>query len=373
MKELMFTPGPTEISPQVLRAMTRPILNPDIDSRFFDLYDSTCNKFRKIAGTKNTVFIMAGEGMLALDAAIANLVEPNERILTISSGFFGDGFADFVKNYRGKPVLVKSEYNDIVNPNRVERELERNPSIRVATFVHCETPSGTVAPLNEIGKVCNDHDVILIADTVSTIGAIPINSDGNHIDVCLAASQKCFSAPPGLAIISISERAWEKIEGKRGATKRRSRVESFYLNLSVWKESWIKERLFPYTQSVNDIFALDKALELILEEGLSSVEKRHSKVANYVRDSCEELGLDLYPVRREICSDTVTALNIPRGIKDSVLRDRLLKKHNVMIAGSWGKLTGKVIRLGHMGFNAKTEKARRVINALSESLKSMGY
>ena len=141
----------------------------------------------------------------------------------------------------------------------------------------------------------------------------------------------------------------------------------------MWKESWIKERLFPYTQSVNDIFALDKALELILDEGLSSVEKRHSKVANYVRDSCEELGLDLYPVRKEICSDTVTALNIPRGIKDSVLRDRLLKKHNVMIAGSWGKLTGKVIRLGHMGYNAKGEKARRVINALSESLKSMGY
>ena len=367
MKELMFTPGPTEIPPKVLRAMSRQILNPDIDERFFDFYDSTCNKIRKMAGTKSTVFIMAGEGMLALDAAVGNLEEPNDQVLAISSGFFGDGFVDLVKNYRGKPAKVSTAYNDVVTPNSVERELERNPKIRIATFVHCETPSGTIAPLEEIGKICNDHDVILVADTVSTIGALPINADKNHIDACLAASQKCFSAPPGLAIISISKRAWEKIDA------RKSKVESYYLDLSMWKDTWIKDRLFPYTQSVSDIFALDKALDLMLEEGLGSVEKRHSKVANFVRESCEELGLKLFPARPEICSDTVTALRVPSGVKDSALRERMQRKHGVMIAGSWGKLSGKVIRLGHMGYNAKMEKARRAIYALSESLKSAGF
>lgn len=367
MRELMFTPGPTEISPKVLKAMSRQILNPDIDERFFDLYDSTCDKIRKIAGTKSTVFVMAGEGMLALDAAIANLVEPKDSVLTISSGFFGDGFIDLVKNYRGRPVVVSSEYDDVVTPSSVERMLERNKNIRVATFVHCETPSGTIAPIEEIGKVCNDNDVILVADTVSTMGATKVNADRNHVDVCLAASQKCFSAPPGLAIISISERAWEKIE------KRRPKVESFYLNLSTWKEMWINERLFPYTQSSSDIFALDQALDMIMEEGLLSVEKRHSEVANYVRESCKELGLELYPLRDDICSNTVTALKVPEGVKDGDLRVRMQKRHGVLIAGSWGKLAGKVIRLGHMGYNAKREKARRVIKALSQSLKSLGY
>jgi len=252
-----------------------------------------------------------------------------------------------------------------VSPSDVERALERNPEIRVATFVHCETPSGTIAPLKEVGKVCNDHDVILIADTVSTLGGVPVSADKNHVDVCLGASQKCFSAPPGLAIISVSERAWEKIES------RKLRVESFYLDLVQWKKMWLHDRIFPYTQSVSDILALDEALDMILEEGIESVYERHAKVAQYTRNSCEKIGLELYPKNLDICSNTVTALKLPKGIDDLKLRERMQKKHGVTIAGSWGKLSGKVIRLGHMGYNAYQSKARRAIEALSESMKAV--
>ena len=365
MKQLMFTPGPTDVHPKVLKAMSRPLINPDIDEVFFQIYDSLCDKIRKVAGTKNTVFVMAGEGMVGLDSAVANLVEPDEKVLALTSGVFGDGFVDLVRNYGGKPVVVRSDYDDVVDPNQVERALERNPEFRVATFVHCETPSGTISPLQEIGKVCNDHDIILIADVVSSLAGIPVNADRNHVDICLGASQKCFSAPPGLATISVSDRAWEKIQRKN------TKVQSFYLDLLKWKKMWLEERTFPYTQSVSDIFAMDKAIDMILQEGLANVYRRHAKVAEFVRTSCEEMGLKLFPIRSEIYSDTVTALKVPRGLDEAKLREKMRDKYGVVIAGSWGKLTSKVLRLGHMGYNAEMKKAERAINALSESIDSL--
>src|SRR5487761_1441444 len=205
---LLFTPGPTEVPPKVLRAMSAPLLNPDLDDEFFSRYDLLCDKIRKIAGTRHDLFIMAGEGMVALDSAVANLVERGDKVLTITSGVFGDGFVDFAKRYGGKPVVVREDYDDIVSPSKIERALEKNPGVEVATFVHCETPSGTIAPIDEVGRICDSFGVILVADTVSTLGGTPVNGDENHVDVCLGASQKCFSAPPGLAIISLSPRAW---------------------------------------------------------------------------------------------------------------------------------------------------------------------
>jgi aspartate aminotransferase-like enzyme len=364
---LLFTAGPTEVPKQVLDAMARPILNPDLDEEFFSLYDSLCFKIKGVVGTRSNLFIMAGEGMVALDSAIANLVEKNDHVLTISSGVFGDGFETFVRNYGGKSVPVKSEYDEVVDPSAIERRLEKDSKISVATFVHCETPSGTIAPLEEVGKICNDHGVILIADAVSTLGGVPLNADRNHVDILLGASQKCFSAPPGLAIISISKRAWEKIG------RRKKKVPSFYLDLLEWKKSWLGQRVFPYTQSVSDIFALDAALDLVLKEGLEAVYKRHRKVAEMVRDDCEKIGLELYPKRREICSDTVTAIKVPKGINEKSLRDDMKRKHSVVISGSWGKLEGKVIRLGHMGYNAHEDKALIAVDALKRSLKSLGF
>ncbi len=196
---------------------------------------------------------------------------------------------------------------------------------------------------------------------------MPVDADNAGVDVVLGASQKCFSAPPGLAIISVSKRAWEKIE------RRAEKVSSFYLDLLEWRRSWLGERVFPYTQSVSDVFALDKALDIVLEEGMDSVYRRHREVADWVRDSCNELGLELFPRRMEICSNTVTAIKVPAGIDEKELRNRMLKKYSVMIAGSWGKLTGKVVRLGHMGYNAHAGKASRAVRALRASLRDIGF
>lgn len=366
-RSLLFTPGPTEVPPPILKAMSSRIINPDLDENFFSLYEALCRKIGKVAGTRNDLFVLAGEGMVALDSAVANLVEKDDQVLTISSGVFGDGFIDMVTRYGGKAVEVREDYDKVVSPSDIERALEKNPNIRVATFVHCETPSGTVANLDLVGKVCNDHDVILISDTVSTLGGMPLNVDNNHVDVCLGASQKCFSAPPGLATISVSKRAWDKIEN------RKEKVSSFYLDLLEWKNSWLGKRVFPYTQSVSDIFGLNMALDLFLKEGASSVYKRHERVARLVRKRCKEIGIELFPASEDICSPTVTALLVPNGIKEEELRVKMVQKYSVIIAGSWGKLAGKVIRLGHMGYNAYEKKAEITLEALEKSLRSLGF
>nr|MDO8082608.1 hypothetical protein [Candidatus Freyarchaeota archaeon] len=154
---LMFTPRPTEVHPRVLQAMARPLQNPDLDPDFFTFYDALCEKTKKILRTRSDVILHSTEGIIGLEAAVASLISPGEKVLTISSGIYGDGFADFVRMYEGKPVIVKFPYNDIVKPEEVERVLEKEKDIEVATLVHCETPSGTLNPLREIGKICSDH------------------------------------------------------------------------------------------------------------------------------------------------------------------------------------------------------------------------
>jgi aspartate aminotransferase-like enzyme len=364
---LLYTASPTDLPPEVRKALGRQMIHPDLDPRFFSLYDGVVKKLGKIIGTRNDLFIMAGEGMLVLDSAVANLVEKGDRVLTISSGFYGDGLKEFVENYGGRAVALRCDDGDTVSPSVVDRALEKNPDVKVATFVHTETPCGTMGPIDQIGKVCNDHDVILIGDTITSLGGVPIEADRNHVDVTLGASQKCFSAPPGLATISVSKRAWEKIE------RRKQKVASFYLDLMPWKQMWLEKRTFPYAQSVSDIFALDAGLDLLLDEGIEHAFSRHANVAELVRGSCERMGLKLFAKSREISAQTVTAVSVPKGVDEKKLRAKIVRDYGVMISESWGAPAGKVVLLGHMGYGAHRKKANRAIAALECTLRSMGY
>jgi aspartate aminotransferase-like enzyme len=351
----------------VRKALGKQMINPDIDPAFFSLYAGVVKKCQKIIGTRNDLFVMAGEGMLVLDVAVANLVEKGDEVLTISSGFYGDGLKEFVENYGGRPVSLRSADGDTVPAADIDRALEKNPGVKLATFVHTETPCGTMGPIDEIGKVCNDHDVILIGDTITSIGGVPVAGDRNHVDVTLGASQKCFSAPPGLSTISVSKRAWERIE------RRKQKVASYYLDLMPWKELWLEKRAFPYAQSVSDIYGLDAGLDLLLEEGMEHAYRRHAKVAELVRTSCEQMGLKLFAKSREISAQTVTAVKVPKGIDEKRMRARMVNDYGVMISESWGKPAGKVVLLGHMGFGAHRKKANKAINAMDGTLKKMGY
>jgi len=367
MHILIYTPGPTDVPDRVLRRMAMPITNPDFDHRFIGFYASVQAKLQALMKTQNDVLIMSGEAFLGLESAVASLVEKGDKVLTISNGLYGDSIMDFVKQYGGIPVRVYGEDNQQIGSEQVEEALDTNQGIKVATFVHCETPSGVINPMEKIARACHKRGIILIADAVSSLGGVPIDVDRWGIDICLGASQKCLSAPPGLALISVSEKAWELIGS------RRDKIPGYYLNLWQWNEWWKKNKLFPYTPSISDIYALDEALDMYMEEGLESVIERHRIISNAAIAACRAIGLTPYPKTDQDHSPTVTAIIKPPTIDEHKLRMLMENRYSVMIAGSWGKLAGNVLRLGNMGYNAQQQKILTVLWALESALKDLGF
>lgn len=363
----MFTPGPTEVPARVLRRMAAPITNPDVDRKFVRFYEEVQSKLMTLMKTENDVLIMSAEGLLGLETAVASLVGRGDKVLTITNGVFGDGFVDFVRLYRGVPVPVVAGYDNTIDPENVGEVLDANREIRVATFVHCETPSGVLNPLKEIARQCSKRGVVLVADVVSSLGGVPVEADAWEVDVCLGASQKCISAPPGLALVSVSDRAWEIVRSRKG------KIPSYYLSLGQWNEWWKKSKLFPYTPSVSDIYALDEALDMIFEEGLPSVFSRHAKVSRALIAAVRTMGLAPFPASDKFHSPTVTAFWKPARLDEEKLRAVMENRYSVLIAGSWGKLTGKVLRFGNMGYNAYPAKAIKATRALENALKDLGF
>ncbi|HHV39014.1 MAG TPA: alanine--glyoxylate aminotransferase family protein [Tepidimicrobium sp.] len=362
MKEpLIMTPGPTEIHEEIRMAMARNITNPDLDPNFFEYYAETCNKLRKLLNTENDVLILDGEGILGLEAACASVIEPGDRMLCIDNGIFGKGFGDFGKIYGAEVVYFKGDYRSAVDVNQLEEFLEKDNDFKLATVVHCETPSGITNPVDRICPLLREHGIISVVDSVSAIGGEPIEVDNWQMDIALGGSQKCLSAAPGLTFLSISEIAWEAI------LNRETPIGSFYCNLAIWKD-WYEEKWFPYTQPISSIYGLDCAVDRILGE--DDYIERHKKIANGVRKAIVESGLELYPIDGH--SNTVTTVLIPEGITFDKINDRMIKEHNIMIAGAFDYLDGKVLRIGHMGENCYEEKIYITLKALDETFKAHG-
>ncbi len=363
-EDLIFTPGPTATDPRVQEAMAGCRLNPDFDSRFTEIYSETAAKLGRIMGTQNPVLILAGEGMLGLEASIASLVEPGEKVLCLANGLFGKGLADFVQSYGGKPILVEKDWRKPITVDDLDEILGQNPGINLATMVHCETPTGILNPLEEICPYLSEKGIISIVDAVASIGGDRVNADQNKMDVILGGSQKALSAPPGLSFLSLSPRAWEKIE------KRKEPFRGFYLNLKVWQDTWLKKGTFPYTQPAPDIAALGVACEIALENWPWVLEN-HEQLAAAVRGSLLTNGLELYPLSN--FASTVSAFFIPGGISDNSFRQHLWEQYRVQIGGSLGPLDGLIWRLGHMGYNSDSGRIFRTLTALDRAFSEFKF
>ena len=360
-KPLIMTPGPTEIHEDVRKAMAQDITNPDLAVKFFEFYKQTCDKLKKLLNTKNDVLILNGEGILGLEAACASLIEPGDRILCIDNGIFGKGFGDFAKIYGGEVIYFEGDYRRAIDLNELKDFLEKDNDFKLATLVYCETPSGITNPVDEICPLLKEYGIISVVDAVSAIGGEPIEVDKWQMDVVLGGSQKCLSASPGLTLLSISKDAWDII------LNRNIPIKSFYCNLALWK-NWYEEKWFPYTQPISDIYGLDCAVDRILERG--DYIERHEKIANGVRESFIESGLELYPLSGY--SNTVTTVLIPKGISFNEIFNSMLEDYNIMIAGAFDYLENKVIRIGHMGENCYEDKVYITLKALNNVFKKHG-
>lgn len=360
-KPLIMTPGPTYIHEDVRKALAMEITNPDLDLNFYEYYKETCEKLQKLLNTKNEVLILSGEGILGLEAACASLIEPGDRVLCIDNGIFGNGFGDFAKMYGAEVVYFESDYRRMLDVEKLEKFLKEDNDFKIATLVHCETPSGITNPIELICPLLNRHGIISVVDSVSAMGGEELLTDDWKVDIVLGGSQKCLSSTPGLTIISISKKAWNTI------LNRETPIAGFYSNLANWK-NWYTKKWFPYTQPISDIYGLRTAVERILNEEGSI--NRHYKIAKAVRKALVEGGLELYAL--DGYSNTVTTINIPEGVSYTDIFNNMLKEHNIMIAGAFGHLKDKVIRIGHMGENCYEEKVYLTLKALDNVLRKLG-
>jgi len=358
---LLMTPGPTQVRKNVRAARAVETTNPDIDPRFFEDYRKTCLKLAELMNTKSQVLILGGEGMLGLDAACASLTEKGDRVLVIENGIFGEGFYDMVKGYGAEPVFFKGGRKRGISPDELKTFLEKDSDFKFATIVHCDTPSGV---LNDIGKICpllKSYGIVTVVDAVSSMAGEPLMADKWGIDICIGASQKGISAPPGLSFLSISEKAWALIEN------RKTPIPSYYCNLLIWK-NYYDDFWFPYTPPISDIYGLKTALKNISKE--KDILNRHKRIAKAVRETVVEAGLSLH-LEADYCN-TVTGINVPTGIDGEKLVQKIRKDHNILIGGNFGYLKGRVIRIGHMGENARIEHVAETLKAIQKTLEKEG-
>ena len=359
---LIMTPGPTEVSEEVRRAMSRKITNPDLDPEFFDFYLDVSSKLQKVLRTENDVIIMSGEGILGLESACASLIEPGDRVLVLDNGIFGRGFADFADLYGADVTRWEFSYNKEIDSDKLAAKLAEENDFKFATFVHCETPTGIINNAEKITKLLNKYNILSVVDSVSAIGGVPMEVDKWGIDIILGGSQKCLSVPPGLTFMSVSDAAWEAVNN------RETPVRGYYTNLQLW-QNWYEEKYFPYTQAISDIYALDAALNKWLQD--KKVFERHRKIAAAVRKAIKGSNLHLYAENGY--SDTVTAIEIPAGVNYQELNQLMTESHNVMIAASLGEFEDKLIRIGHMGENCYEEKLYRTLKAFDHSLRELDF
>lgn len=360
MYEIM-TPGPTQVRENVLAARALPCTNPDLDPDFFTYYKETCELISSLLHTKNETLILGGEGILGLEAACASLTEPGDRVLVLDNGVFGKGFADFVSMYGGKPVLYTADYLHALDVDALAEYLKKDHDFKYATVVHCDTPSGV---LNDISRICpllKSYGILTVVDSVSAMFGEEVRADDFQIDLLCGGSQKAVSAPPGLTFVTISPAAWKAMK------ERKTPIASFYANLMAF-DGYFEKQWFPYTMPVSDIRGLRTAFENIQAD--PDILGRHARIAEAVRSALTGCGLTLHT--RDGWSNTVSVFDVPEGTTASAILAALRTDYNLMLAGSFDVLEGQVIRIGHMGENAREEKVLAVMKALDGVMAKLG-
>lgn len=360
----VYMPGPSNVRENVRQARSIKTTNPDVDVDFVEFYKNTCDKMAKIINTKNDVYILSGEGILGLEAACASLTEKNDRVLVIDNGVFGKGFEDFVTMYDGEAVLFSKSYKKAIDVEELERFLEKDHDFKYATIVHCDTPTGVLNDLRKICPLLKKYNILTVVDSVAAMVGEELLVDDWQIDMVLGGSQKAISAQPGLSIVSVSE------DAKNAMKNRKSKIIGFYCNLTIW-EDYYEQKYFPYTMPISDIISLDRALENILEEGTENTIKRHERIAKATREALKEYGGELF--LNSGYSNTVTALVIPENIGALNLTKYIGEKYNTIIGTSLGEYVDKLLRIGHMGENAKLDKIIYILDILDNSLKDLGF
>jgi aspartate aminotransferase-like enzyme len=352
-------PGPTPLPERVVRSMQRPM----IDHRgpeFAAILAEITAGAKRVFKTSNDVLFLTSSGSGGLESAVANLVSPGDEVVAAVCGLFGERFAALASAYGADVVRLEFEWGQPVDPDDLASVLDRHPKAKVVLLTHNETSTGLTNPIQALARIAHKAGRIVVVDGVSSISSIAIETDAWGIDVAVSGSQKGWMAPPGLALVSVSDRAWEH--------QAQSRSPRFYFD---WKESkvWAEKGMTPFTPAISVVFALQEGLHMLEEEGLDAVYERHDHMGRITQAGLTALGFQLY-AREGFRSSTVTSAVPMPGLDVAALRKVLNDKYGVVIGGGQGKMTGKMIRVGHLGAIAAGDVVQ-VVWAIEQALEEL--
>lgn len=362
--DLTLSAGPGAVSSEVLAALGSPILY-HYDPVFLDRFRAAEERVGRIfQTTSHEIILMQGEAVLGLEAAARAVVSPGMACLNLVSGVFGKGFGYWLKAIGAELHELEVGYDDAIDPATVSDYLDAHPEIRVVSVVHSETPSGTLNPIRELGPIARAHGAVTIVDVVSSFGGLDLEAEAWQLDLLVAGPQKCLGGPPGMSLLAISDQAWAAIDRNPAAPR-----DSF-LSILDWRHQWHGEGRFPYTPSVADLHGVLAAADALIDEGLAAARARHARIAAAAWAGVEAMGLRPWPVRQEIAAACVTAITVPDGLADRVVRDHARALYGVQISAGQG--AGNLVRLGHMGATARPMLMIAGLAAIGRSLIDLG-
>ncbi|GAB4276284.1 MAG: alanine--glyoxylate aminotransferase family protein [Candidatus Promineifilaceae bacterium] len=358
---LLLGPGPSNAHPRVLQALGMRQVG-HLDPAFVALMNENQDLLRYAWQTENKLTIpVSGTGSAAMEASLANTVEPGDKVLVGVNGYFGHRLVDMAQRYGADVAVLERPWGEVFSFEEIKAGLEKHRPA-VLALVHAETSTGARQPLEGIGELCRQYDCLLLIDTVTSLGGVPLFLDAWQVDVAYSGSQKCLSCPPGISPLTLGPRAVEKLQA------RKTKVANWYLDMAMVSKYWGSERTYHHTAPINMNYALREALRLVAEEGLEARWTRHQANAELFWEGLAELGLSCH-VEKEVCLPSLTTVRVPDGVNPKEVTSRLLNEFNIEIANGLGELGGKVWRVGLMGFNSRRENVLTLLAALKVVLK----
>lgn len=363
----LLGPGPSDVSPRVLLAMARPTIG-HLDPQFISMMDEVKSMLRTAFKTNNRLTLpISGPGSTGMECCFVNLVEPGDKVIVCQNGVFGGRMKENVIRCGGTPIMVEDTWGTAVDPNKVEEALKQNSGIKALAFVHAETSTGVESDVSTLTKLAQQHGVMTIVDTVTSLGGIPVKVDDWQIDAVYSGTQKCLSCVPGLSPVSFSEAAQKAIQA------RKTQVQSWFFDMNLIMGYWDggAKRAYHHTAPINSLYALHEALLILLEEGLENAWQRHQLNYRALKAGLEKMGLS-FLVKENERLPQLNAIKIPEGIDEALVRKRLLDSYQLEIGAGLGPLAGKIWRIGLMGHASTQRNVLYCLSSLGTVLSDMG-
>jgi alanine-glyoxylate transaminase/serine-glyoxylate transaminase/serine-pyruvate transaminase len=346
--------------------MSTPLLG-HLDPKFLEIMNEVQTMLRAVYRTQNPFTIaVSGTGSAGMEAALVNLLEPGDTAVVVVAGVFGTRMADIVGRTGAKLVKLEVPWGQVIDHARIEDALEKEGKVKVVSLVHAETSTGAWQPIDGLGKLCHARGALLVVDTVTSLGGVPVEVDAWEADAVYSGTQKCLSCPPGLAPLTLSPRALDVVKA------RKSKVQSWYLDAGMVADYWAEgKRVYHHTAPISMVYALRESLRIVLEEGLEARFARHRRNSAALMAGAAALGCT--PQAQEGHRlPSLNCITVPAGVDEGAVRKALLNEHDIEIGGGLGPLAGKVWRIGLMGEGSRQENVLAVLAALEQALAKQG-